>query len=219
MHSEKAHLGGGSGGDTGMTQGPPGHPEKGGHQLKSAKGVYQIGGNQVALVSRKNLPLPGNPQLASRVTILAGGGAPLFADEGEVDIRGCKGVRITAGPPAIDFISPTVDGTHSQGVEQMVDAPIGSTTESTNGVEIVVSALQNINIQRGVSGLPRTNQLIELSPNNIVIDAGQFGSLTLRAGDSAITFDETGITIVGMPKVFINPGPPPPPPDPEETIC
>jgi hypothetical protein len=38
------------------------------------------------------------------------------------------------------------------------------------------------------------NQRIELTMDNIVVDAGMEGKLTLRAGPSEITMDEEGIT-------------------------
>lgn len=68
MDLQNSMIGGGSGGDTGMT-------DKG-DQVKSAKHTYQIGGNQVVLVSRKPTPVPGQDQSAppdnSRILLLAG---------------------------------------------------------------------------------------------------------------------------------------------------
>src|ERR1051326_4890316 len=99
MNEEDTALGGGSGGATGMTDT--------GDQLQSAQHTYQIGGNQVVLVSRKPLPGPGVEPGPSRIVLLAGGSVQGgFIDEGTVDIRGCKGVRVTAGPLALPMLSP-----------------------------------------------------------------------------------------------------------------
>lgn len=186
MDADETALGGGSGGDTGMTGD--------GNQVKSAKHTYQIGGNQVVLVSRKPLPEPGGPSPdPSRIVLLAGGSVTGgFIDEGTVDVRGCKAVRITSGPLAIPMLSPE------------------TSSDTTDGVDIVVSGQQKIRLQRGLT-FPDI-QTIELESNSIIIDAGMNGSLSLRAGMSQITIDLTGITIIGMPIVQINPGPPPPPP-------
>ena len=189
MELEEQNSGGGSGGDTGM--------DSSGNQIKSASGTYQIGGNQVVLVSRASLP----PATAgpSRIILLAGGSAPSgFMDDGMVDVRGTKGVRVTAGPPTIPLISPA------------------TTQEATDGVDVIVSEDQAITLRRGL--VPMVDQRIELTSDGILIDAGVMGTLTLRAGLSEITIDVTGITITGMPLVQINPGPPgpPSPPDPPE---
>jgi hypothetical protein len=186
MDPENTITGGGSGGDTGMT-------DKG-NQIKSAKHTYQIGGNQVVLVSRKPEPELGAKSQPdpSRIVLLAGGSVSGgFIDEGTVDIRGCKAVRVSSGPLPIPMISPE------------------TSSDSTDGVDIVVSGMQKIRILRGLT-FPDI-QSIEMSSGNIVIDAGLNGSLSLRAGLSAITIDLTGITIIGVPTVQINPGPPPPP--------
>jgi hypothetical protein len=187
MDLENNIKGGGSGGDTGMT-------DKG-NQVKSAKHTYQIGGNQVVLVSRKPLPEPGEDSAPdpSRIVLLAGGSLTGgFIDEGTVDIRGCKAVRVTSGPLAIPMMSPQ------------------TSSDTTDGVDIVVSGTQKIRLQRGLT-FPDI-QVVELESNRIVVDAGLNGSLSLRAGMSQITIDLTGITIIGVPMVQINPGPPPPPP-------
>ena len=188
MNLENNITGGGSGGDTGMT-------DKG-NQVKSAKHTYQIGGNQVVLVSRKPLPEPGgSPPDPSRIILLAGGSvAGGFIDEGTVDIRGCKGVRVTSGPVAIPMISPE------------------TSSESTDGVDIIVSGTQKVRVQRGLT-FPDI-QTIEMNSGSIVIDAGLNGSLSLRAGMSMISIDLSGVTINGVPLVQVNPGPPPPPAPP-----
>jgi hypothetical protein len=96
-----------------------------------------------------------------------------------VEVRGNASVRITAGPPPF----------------------LPTSSSSTDGVDIVVGKMQNIVIQRGVAGF---GQKIEMSPGIISIDAGIDGMLTLKAGQSSITFDKTGITIKGLPYVQIN---------------
>ena len=53
-----------------------------------------------------------------------------------------------------------------------------------------------------------------MTSSGITIDAGLLGTLTLSAGLSQITIGPSGITIIGIPTVTINPGPPAPPPPP-----
>jgi hypothetical protein len=67
-------------------------------------------------------------------------------------------------------------------------------------------------MKRGV--IPVLDQYITLTSSGITIDAGLLGTLTLTAGLSTITIGPSGITIVGLPLVQINPGPPAPPPPP-----
>lgn len=177
-------LGGGSGGDDGS--------EERGHRIKSAAGTYEIRGNQVALVSWKNLPPATDNE--SRIMLLAVGGLDgAFMDDGIVDIRGCKGVRITSGP-LIPVVNPAMS------------------VASTNGVEIEVGEQQSITIRRGL--LPMVDQYISLTNSGITVNAGIGGTLTLAAGMSQITIGPGGVTIIGMPLVQINPGPPAPPPPP-----
>jgi hypothetical protein len=185
-------LGGGSGGDTGMTND--------GNQVKSAKHTYQIGGNQVVLVSRKPTPEPDSKDKPddSMIVLLAGGSLEGgFVDDGMVNIRGCKGVRVTSGPLAIPVMSPP------------------TSLESTNGVEVVVSEKQSISLVRGIT--PDLNQSIAMTQNNIVIDAGLQGTITLCAGANEITISPLGVLINGL-LVQINPGQPdmPPPLPPGE---
>jgi hypothetical protein len=177
-------LGGGSGGDDGS--------EGRGHQTTSADGTYEIRANQVALVSWKNLPPATDNE--SRIMLLAVGGLDgAFMDDGTVDIRGCKGVRITSGS-LIPVVNPPMS------------------VASTAGVEIEVGEQQSITIRRGL--LPMVDQYISLTNSGITINAGIGGTLTLAAGMSQITIGPTGVTIIGMPLVQINPGPPAPPPPP-----
>jgi hypothetical protein len=110
-----------------------------------------------------------------------------------VDVRGCKGVRITSGS-LIPIINPPMSA------------------DSTDGIEIETGETQSITMKRGV--LPVIDQYITLTSSGITIDAGLLGTLTLTAGLSTITIGPSGITIVGIPVVQINPGPPAPPPPP-----
>jgi len=177
-------LGGGSGGDDGSDQR--------GHRTTSADGTYEIRANQVMLCSWKNLPPATDNE--SRIMLLAVGGLDgAFMDDGTVDIRGCKGVRITSGP-LIPVVNPPMSAA------------------STNGVEIEAGEQQSITIRRGL--LPVVDQYISLTNSGITINAGIGGTLTLAAGMSQITIGPSGVTIIGMPLVQINPGPPAPPPPP-----
>jgi hypothetical protein len=149
-----------------------------GNRSLACDSTFQISGTQVMLFSRKPLPLSPTPGPGpSRVTLLATGGLPTMQDEGTVDVRGAKGVRITAGGVAIPMLSPPVSD------------------DGTNGVEVVVSEPQSITLQRGLSPLKQT---IELAPNSITIDAGLTGTLTLKAGMSEIVLSPMGITIKGL---------------------
>jgi hypothetical protein len=201
MDSQEVDLngtnpGGGSGGDTGATDA--------GNQVKSARGVYQIGGNQVVLVSRIPLPDPSpdpddppSTPPESRIILLAAGSVQGgFIDDGTVDVRGCKGVRVSAGPLSVPMISP------------------GLSHETTDGVDIICSETQKIKIQRGMT-FPAIQSII-MEPDCITIDAGLNGALKLQAGMSQIVIDTSGITIIGVPMVVINPGPPPPPDSPAD---
>jgi hypothetical protein len=196
MASEEENSGFGAGGGTGM--------DDSGNNLQSASATYQIAGNQVVLLSRKALnPAKAGPSV---ITILAAGALPTFADDGTVNVRGAKGVRVTAGPP---------------GVLPVVGGP-ATGSSSTDGVEIEVSKKQSITLDRG-NPLEPTSQSIALIPGSIVIDSGignviirSKTKITLAAGPNSITLDALeGITIVGMPYVQINPtGPPPVDPGP-----
>jgi len=197
--------GGGSGGDMGN--------DDAGNQIKYAEATYQIGGNQVVLLARPTQHLepsvPPKPTSPGHIMLLAGGVLPQDVANGSVDIRGAKSVRITSGPPAAPLLSPA------------------TSSPGTNGVEIEVSKTQNISLERGDPADPtQASQLIAMTPGQILIDA-QKGSLVLSSltsihlvvGQSSITIDTTGITIIGKPLVQINPVAPPltylyPPNDP-----
>lgn len=179
------NLGGGSGGADCAE-------ENKGDQAISVDGTYSIRANQVALTSWKNIPPSADNE--SRIMLLAMGGLEgLFADSGTVDVRGCKGVRITSGS-----------------LIPIVDPPMSA--DSTDGIEIETGELQSITMKRG--RLPKIDQYITLTSSGITINAGLLGTLTLCAGMSQITIGPSGITIVGVPLVQINPGPPAPPPPP-----
>jgi hypothetical protein len=199
MASEEQNNGFGAGGGAGM--------DDSGNNLQSASATYQIAGNQIVLLSRKALP-PVLPDKAgpSVITILAAGALPTAADDGKVDIRGAKGVRVTAGPPGI---LPGVGGPPTR-------------SSSTDGVEIEVAQDQRITLDRG-DPLKPTSQSIALIPGSILIESGtgnvvisSLTKITLAVGANSITIDaKEGITIVGLPYVQINPtGPPPVDPGP-----
>lgn len=165
--NEDKRIGGGSGGDSGM--------DDDGNKLQYCKSTYQITGNQVALVSRKFPPLnPEKKPGPSCITLLATGGLPTMQDDGRVDIRGAKGVRVTAGgSPDLDPTSP----------------PVAS--KSTNGVEIVVGQSQNVILQQGVMPLGQT---IQMTSSGMTIDAGIL-NITLKTGSSQIVLTPTSIVI------------------------
>jgi len=187
MEENLENLGGGSGGDDDDS-------DDRGHQVISADGTYEIRANQLSLFTWKNVPPSSDKE--SRITLAAiGGVAGGFMDDGRVDIRGCKGVRITSGPfMLIPILNPAMS------------------VASTDGIEIEAGESQSITIKRGM--LPVLDQYISLTDSGITIDAGITGTLTLAAGMSQITIGPEGITIIGVPLVQINPGPPGPPPPP-----
>jgi hypothetical protein len=195
------NLGGGSGGAAMPSAIPDCEEEDKGHQTISVDGTYSIRANQVALTSWKNIPPSADNE--SRIMLLAMGGLTgAFMDDGTVDVRGCKGVRITSGPLLPPVLNPPMSA------------------DSTDGVEIEAGETQSITIKRGM--LPVIDQYISLTPSGITINAGIGGTLTLNAGLSQITIGPAGITIIGMPLVQINPGapapPPPPPLPPDEPV-
>jgi len=126
--------GGGSGGG-----------DDGNNTIQNADGVFEIAANQLVFLTRP--PKDGEPG-PHVITILAPGNT---MTDGRVDVRGSKGVRITAGPPMVPLVSPPV------------------TADSTNGVEIMVSETQNVLIQRGLTPLA---QKIEMTPQSITLQCG-----------------------------------------------
>jgi hypothetical protein len=181
MEENSINPGGGSGGaDASGNKG---------HRMVSSEGTHETRANQISLVSWKNL-LPTDDN-ESRIGLLAMGGLDgAFIDDGTVDIRGCKGVRITSGP-LIPVINPIMS------------------SASTDGIEIETGESQSITIKRGQ--LPEIDQYITMTPSGITINAGLAGTLTLNAGLSQIVIGPAGITIIGLPLVQINPGSPAPP--------
>jgi hypothetical protein len=143
------NLGGGTGGGE----------DEGGNNLQSAGATYQITGNQIVMLSRKSLP-PKNKTLPSVITILAAGGPPTFDDDdGKVDVRGAKGVRITAGSALM--------------------IPLGTsppvTNASTDGVEIIVAEKQKITLQCGVQMPPPSQnffQTMEMTADGLTLQSG-----------------------------------------------
>lgn len=167
MASNDENAGGGSGGGTG----PMDHS-------RFLDGRYAIAANQVELLSQP--PLPPAPPGPCIITVAA---TDLTGMQGEVDIRGAAGVRITAGPPVLP---PTNTG-------------------STQGIEIVVGEIQNVTIQRGL--LPGVDQKIEMTPSGITVDAGAMPvtiqsltqiTLSVAGGLSTITLGPQGVTIQGI---------------------
>jgi hypothetical protein len=189
MEENLKNLGGGSGGDDDDS-------DDRGHQVIQADGTYEVRANQLSLFSWKNIPPSSDNE--SRITLAAIGGlAGEFNDDGTIDIRGCKGVRITSGPFTM---TPLMN-------------PLMSTS-STDGIEIEAGESQSITMRRGMMANDPLAQYISITSSGITIDAGGVGTLTLCAGQSSITIAPEGITIVGLPIVQINPGPPAPPPPP-----
>lgn len=155
------------------------------HTRHTADGVYEIAANQVVLLTRTPLDaVVDGPPGPHAITILAPGNTLI---DGRVDVRGSKGVRVTSGPPAVPELSPD------------------TTSDSTDGVEIIVSETQKVTIQRGL--LDGIDQKIEMTPGNITVDGGA-GPITIQSltkitlsvagGMSSITLTPAGITIQGI---------------------
>jgi hypothetical protein len=103
--------------------------------------------------------------------------------DGRIDVHGSQGVRITAGPPPLP----------------------PATSDSTNGLEIIVGEIQNVTIQRGL--LEGVDQKIEMTPSGITVDGGGMPvtiqsttqiTLSVAGGMSTITLAPEGITIQGI---------------------
>jgi hypothetical protein len=140
-------------------------------------GTHGVSANQIELVSRP--PLGAGIADPSVITLLAAG----EGTDGLVNVRGSQGVRITAGPP---LLPPT-------------------SSESTDGVEIVTGELQKVTLQRGL--LPAVDQKIEMTPDAITIDAGK-GKVTIQSlteitlsvagGVTRIKLGPEGVTIEAL---------------------
>jgi hypothetical protein len=155
--------------------GSGGGPQEGG-TYQSYDGLFGITANQVHLVTRPPLP-PASPA-PFIINILAAG----MGTDGRVEVRGSQGVRITAGPPPLP---PT-------------------SSESTNGAEIIVGEAQNVTIQRGL--IPGVDQKIEMTPSGITVDGGAMPitiqslteiTLSVAGGLNTIKLAPEGITIQG----------------------
>jgi hypothetical protein len=169
MTSNVLKQGGGSGGG-----------DDGNNTIQTADGVYEIAANQLVFLTRP--PKDGDPG-PHVITILAAGNT---LTDGKVDMRGSKGVRITAGPPPITNLGPPV------------------TADSTDGVEIMVGGIQNVTIQRGSTDFAQT---IEMTPQGIMVQCGTLptspsiemtlDSMTLSIGTStSIAMGADGITLL-----------------------
>ena len=149
----------------------------------SVDGTYEIDARRVKFVARPPLP-PASSANPCVISILAAG----HGTDAYVDMRGSKGVRITTGPPMLPPMS----------------------SDSTDGLEIVVSEAQSVSIQRGL--IPGVDQRIDMKPGSIVVDGGA-GTITLQSlteiklavagGVSSITLTPAAIIIQG-PIVMIN---------------
>jgi len=161
------------------TGGSGGGPPLSGH-VQSHDGSETIAANQVGLLARPPLPpaVPGPCVITLLETDLPGTG-----EDGLVEVKGAKGVRISVGPP---LLIPT----HS---------------DSTNGVEIAVGETQSVTLQRGL--VPGVDQKIEMTPSGITVDAGAMPitiqsltqiTLSVAGGLSTITLGPQGVTIQGI---------------------
>jgi hypothetical protein len=170
MNTSETNPGGGSGG--GITD-PHEHS-------RSYDGEFKIAARTVEMMSRPPVPpaTPGPNIISLLATDLVGMG-----EDGTVDVKGAKGVRITAGPPLL----------------------VPSHSESTNGVEVATGETQNVTITRGL--IPGVDQQIEMTPAGITIDGGACPitikslteiTLSVAGGLSTITLTPAGITIQGV---------------------
>lgn len=165
MPVEDKQQGGGSGGGPDLDQ----------HQ--EFMGTFGVAANQVSLVSRP--PFPPAPAAPYVIKILA----PGAGQDGFVDVRGSKGVRITTGPPPLP-------PTHS---------------DSTNGMEVEVSEAQNITLKRGL--IPMVDQKIEMAPGQITIDAGT-GAIKIQSATNIEISCAMGVASIKLtPAAIILQGP------------
>jgi hypothetical protein len=173
MSEDRRDVGGGSGGESTMRD-----------EARAFDGTYSVTANQIEFTSRAPLP-PAIPEPCA-VTLLA---SDLTRLQGNVNLRGMAGVRITAGPP-----------------------PLPETgSDSTQGVEIEVGEIQSVTIKRGL--IDGVDQKIEMTPTGITVDAGAMPvtiqsltqiKLSVCGGMSTIILGPDGVTIMGVPLVKIN---------------
>ena len=145
-------------------------------------GVHSVLSQHIEFIAGGAVEIP--PPDASTITLMA----DVIGTNGQIDIRGSKGVRITTGPPQLP--------------------PVNS--ESTNGIELVASEIQNVTIQRGL--IDGVDQKIEMAPASITIDGG-IGPITIQSlteitlsvagGLASIKLTPAGIQIQGI-LVMIN---------------
>ena len=167
--------------DDKKTRENPGGGSGGGPDSKfhhhSTEGRYSISANQLLLVSRPPTP----PVVPSPCVITIA--APGMGMDGTVDVSGSQGVRISAAPLGL----------------------VPTSSESTNGVEIMVGEAQNVTIQRGL--IPGVDQKIEMTPSGITVDAGTMPltiqsltqiTLSVAGGLSTITLGPEGVKIQGL---------------------
>jgi hypothetical protein len=144
---------------------------------QGVEGSYSITANQITFVSQPPLPpfLPG----PTVITIMA---ADVLGMDGLVNVRGLKGIRLTAGPPPL----PATE------------------SSSTNGVEIEIGELGKFTLQRGL--LP-VDQKMEITQEGVTIDAG-VGKVTIKSlteitlsvaeGMTKIKLGPEGVTIEAL---------------------
>jgi len=165
MNSDNDQIGGGSGGG----------PDNFTH-AQAVDGMYSVSANQVEFFTRPPLPpaIPG----PSVIRVLAGG----KGIDGQVLVRGTKGVRVTAGPPPL----------------------LETASDSTDGVEILIGELGKFTLKRGL--LP-IDQKMEMTSDGVTIDAGA-GKVTIKSmteitlsvaeGMTKIKLGPDGVTIEAL---------------------
>lgn len=169
MNTGEPILGGGSGGDADSHD-----------HSQSYDGEFKISAKAVEMLSRPPIPpaSPGPNIITLLATDLLGMG-----EDGTIDVKGAKGVRITAGPPLL----------------------VPAHSDSTNGVEVATGETQNVTIKRGL--LDGVDQKMEMTPAGITIDGGACPitiqslteiTLSVAGGLSTITLTPAGITIQGV---------------------
>lgn len=155
-------VGGGTGGGPG-----------GGGREQSIDGPFDLAANQIYLCARP--PLAPGPAGTSVVAILATGSGT----DGLVDVRGSKGVRVTAGPPPV----------------------LPADASTTDGVEILVGQTGSLTLRRGL--LP-VDQKVELTPSGVTVDAGAMPvtikslssiELSVAGGTTKLRLGPEGVTI------------------------
>lgn len=155
MNSDNDQRGGGSGGG----------PDNFNH-AQAIDGMYSVSANQVEFFTRPPLPpaVPG----PSVIRVLAGG----KGIDGQVLVRGTKGVRVTAGPPPL----------------------LETASSSTDGVEISIGELGKFTLKRGL--LP-IDQKMEMTSDGVTIDAGA-GKVTIKSMTEITLSVAEGVTKIKL---------------------